>query len=177
MNDIIADESFDKKRQPLLKLSISGRHRGHYLWLLTQSYSAVSKNLRRQVRAIFTWYLKWDLRTIHDENAVLTDDELVVVRGILRKSKHTCLYVRNEHPLRFKLLNHTWYSNETHLMLSSYPKTFDVIEMVGVPNWGHVTGKFLLGICHMVSFSIYCGNLGTRWIQSFSHQQTWLVLQ
>ena len=50
---------------------------------------------------------KADLKTIHDENDVLTDDELVVVRGILRKSKHTCLYVRNEHPLRFKLLNHT----------------------------------------------------------------------
>ena len=39
-----------------------------------------------------------DLRTIHDENDVLTDDELVVVRGILRKSKHVCLYIRNEPP-------------------------------------------------------------------------------
>ena len=48
-----------------------------------------------------------DLRTIHDENDVLTDDELVVVRGILRKSKHVCLYIRNEPPLGFKLLNHT----------------------------------------------------------------------
>ena len=27
---IIASESLDKKRQPLLELSISGRHRGHY---------------------------------------------------------------------------------------------------------------------------------------------------
>ena len=33
---------------------------------------------------------KADLKTIHDENDVLTDDELVVVRGILRKSKHAC---------------------------------------------------------------------------------------
>ena len=27
------------------------------------------------------------------------------------------------------------------------------MKMVGVPNWGHVTGRFLLGICHMVKGS------------------------
>ena len=85
----------------MFELSILGRHRDHYLWLLTQSYSAAPKNLRRQARAIFTWYPKerGDLKTIHDENDVLTDDELFVVRSILRKRKHACLYIRNEHPL------------------------------------------------------------------------------
>ena len=85
MNDIIANKSLDKRRQLLLELSISGRHRRHYLWLLTQSYTAIPKNLRRQVKAIFVWYPKEraDLKMIHDENYVLTDDELVVVRGIL----------------------------------------------------------------------------------------------
>ena len=89
-------------------MSISGRHPDHYLWLLTQSYSTVPKKLRKQAGAIFTWYPKerGDLKTIHDENDVLTYDELVVVRGILRKSKHACLYIRNEHSLGSKLLNH-----------------------------------------------------------------------
>ena len=41
IDDIIADETLDKCRQPLLKLAISGRHRGHSLWLLTQSYTAI----------------------------------------------------------------------------------------------------------------------------------------
>ena len=45
-DDIIADESLDKQRQPLLELAISGRHKNHYLWLLTQSYTAAPKNLR-----------------------------------------------------------------------------------------------------------------------------------
>ena len=31
INDIIADETLDKRRQPLLELTISGRHRGHSL--------------------------------------------------------------------------------------------------------------------------------------------------
>ena len=32
-----------------------------------------------------------DLKMIHDENDVLTDDELVVDRNFLKKSRHTCL--------------------------------------------------------------------------------------
>ena len=34
---------------------------------------------------------------IHDENNVLTDDEIVVVRDFLRKPKHAYLYIPNEH--------------------------------------------------------------------------------
>ena len=37
IDDIIADETLDKCHQPLLELVILGRHRGHSLWLLTQS--------------------------------------------------------------------------------------------------------------------------------------------
>ena len=73
IDDIIANESLDKRRQPLLDLSISGRHRGHYLWLLTQFYCAIPKNIRRQTKAVFMWYPKEraDLKAIQDENDVL----------------------------------------------------------------------------------------------------------
>ena len=62
---------------------------------VSQSYSAIPKNLRRQAKAVFVWYPKTEpnLNVIHDENDVLTDDELVVVRGLLRKSKHAFLYI------------------------------------------------------------------------------------
>ena len=53
IDDIIANKDLDKRRQPLLELSISGRHRGHYLWLLTQSYKGIPKTLREQAKAIF----------------------------------------------------------------------------------------------------------------------------
>ena len=56
IDDIIANESLDKSRQPLLELCISGRHWGHYLWLLTQLYTVIPKNLRRQAKSIFVWY-------------------------------------------------------------------------------------------------------------------------
>ena len=51
------------------------------------------------------WYPKEraDLKMIHDENNVLTDDESVIVRGLLKESKHACLYTRNEHSRKFKV--------------------------------------------------------------------------
>ena len=107
IDDTIANKDLDKRRQPLLELSISGRHRGRYLWLLTQSYKGIPKKLRKQAKAIFLWYPKTriDLKMILDENDVLTDNELVVAGEFLKNSKHTCLYIQNEFPCRFKLLN------------------------------------------------------------------------
>ena len=63
--------------------------------MLTQSYSAIPKNLRRQAKTVFVWYPKEraDLKMIHDQNNVLTDDELVIDRAFLRTSKHACLYI------------------------------------------------------------------------------------
>ena len=42
-----------------------------------------------------------DLRTIHDENDVLTDNELVVARDFFKNSKLACLYIRNKFPRGF----------------------------------------------------------------------------
>ena len=58
IDDIIADETLDKSRQPLLELAISERHRGHSLWLLTQSYTAIPNNIRRQAKMLYVWYPK-----------------------------------------------------------------------------------------------------------------------
>ena len=77
IDDIIVNKDLDKRRQSVLELSILGRHRGHYLWLLTHSYNGIPKKLREQAKTIFVWYLKAkiDLKMIHEENDVLTDNE------------------------------------------------------------------------------------------------------
>ena len=64
--------------------------------------------LRRQTKSIFVWYSqeRADLKMIYDENNVLTDDELVIVRDFLRTSKHACFYIRIEYPHQFKVLSH-----------------------------------------------------------------------
>ena len=53
IDDIISDKSLDKWKQSLLKLAILGKHCNICLWFLTQSYSAISENLKRQAKAIF----------------------------------------------------------------------------------------------------------------------------
>ena len=100
IDDIIADETLDKRRQPLLELAISGRHRGHSLWLLTQSYTAVPNNIRRQAKMLYVWYPnnRTDLNTIHEENDVIGTEELARVKEKLKRGKHTCLIMRMEHP-------------------------------------------------------------------------------
>ena len=52
IDDIIADKTVDKRRQPLLGLAISGRHKGYLLWLLTHSYTAIPMNIRRQAKML-----------------------------------------------------------------------------------------------------------------------------
>ena len=73
----IAGESLDEWRQSPSELAVTGRHHNHYLWLLTQSYSAIPKDSRMQAEAMSIWYPKErpDLKMIHDENNFLTDDE------------------------------------------------------------------------------------------------------
>ena len=58
IDDIIANEALDKRHQLLLGLAILGRHRGHSLWLLTQSYTAIPNNIRRQAKMLYVWYPK-----------------------------------------------------------------------------------------------------------------------
>ena len=87
IDDIVADETLDKRRQPLLELAISGRHRGHSLWLLTQSYTAIPNNIRRQAKLLYVWYPKnrTDLNTIHEENDVIGQEELARVKAQLKQ--------------------------------------------------------------------------------------------
>ena len=87
IDDIIANEALDKCRQQLLELAISGRHRGHSLWLLTQSYTAVPNNIRRQAKMLYVWYPKnrTDLNTIHEENDIIGLEELARVKAELKR--------------------------------------------------------------------------------------------
>ena len=87
IDDMIANEALDKCHQPLLGLAISWRHRAHSLWLLTQSYTAIPNNIRRQAKMLYIWYPKnrTDLNTIHEENDVIEmQEELARVKKKLK---------------------------------------------------------------------------------------------
>ena len=86
INDIIADETLDTRRQPLLELAISGRHRAHSLWLLTQSYTAVPNDIRRQAKMLYVWHPKnrTDFNVTHEENSVIGPEEIARVKAELK---------------------------------------------------------------------------------------------
>ena len=74
IDDIMADKTLDKHRHtPLLDLAMSGKHKVHLLWLLTQAYSAVPKNIRREAKMLYVSYAKnrAGLNTVHEENNVI----------------------------------------------------------------------------------------------------------
>ena len=106
VDDVIADETLDKRRNPLLELAISGRHRKHSLWIITQSYTALPKNLRRQKKQLFVWYPseKSDLRMIDDETNLLEAHDLTEIKELLKSGEHACLFVRLKHPRFFRVL-------------------------------------------------------------------------
>ena len=105
IDDIIADEILDKRHQPLFELVIWGRHRGHSLWLLTQLYTAVPNNIRREAKMLYVWYPKngTDLNTIHEENDIIDPGELARVKAQLKRGKHTCLIMRMEQPKAYMI--------------------------------------------------------------------------
>ena len=87
-------------------MAISGKHRKHSLWLLTQSYAAVPKNIRRQAKMLYVWYPKnrTGLNIIHEENDFIeTPEELANIKKQLKLGKHTCLIMRMEHPIAYEI--------------------------------------------------------------------------
>ena len=105
IDDIIASEALHKHCQSLLELAISGRHRGYSLWLLTQSYTVIPNNIRRQEKMLYIWYPKnrTDLNIIHEENDVIEMEELARVKDELKQAKHTCLIMRMVHPRAYMI--------------------------------------------------------------------------
>ena len=45
-DDCSAEGEINKKRDALSELAFSSRHRNHSLWVLTQKYNSVSKDVR-----------------------------------------------------------------------------------------------------------------------------------
>ena len=50
IDDCSAEGEINKKRDALSELAFSGRHRNHSLWVLTQKYNSVSKDVREQIK-------------------------------------------------------------------------------------------------------------------------------
>ena len=53
-----AEGEINKKRDVLSELAFSGRHQNHSLWVLTQKYNSMSKDVREQIKWLCLFFTK-----------------------------------------------------------------------------------------------------------------------
>ena len=58
IDDCSAEGEINKKRDTFSELAFSGRHRNHSLWVLTQKYNSVSKDVREQIKWLCLFFTK-----------------------------------------------------------------------------------------------------------------------
>ena len=58
VDDCSAEHEINEKRDALSELAFSGRHRNHYLWVLTQKYSSIFNDVREQLKWLCLFFTK-----------------------------------------------------------------------------------------------------------------------
>ena len=107
VDDLVADEDMGKRRSALTELVNSGRHRGHSLWLLSQSYTSIPKTVRAQAQFVVTFWKKdikvWD-QLVAENAAACKPEDLERARSHLAKSRHNCAAIEVNPPASVHLL-------------------------------------------------------------------------
>ena len=97
IDDCSAEGEINKKRDALSELAFSGRHRNHSLWVLTQKYNSVSKDVREQI--------KWSFEDCLKENDVTPDkNERNRLKKFLQDRPYSKLILKCYQPIGYYLL-------------------------------------------------------------------------
>ena len=92
----------------LSMLAFSGRHTGQSVWVLTQKYNFVLKDLREQPRWVCLFHCK-DRDSIEDclrENGVIpTREQRALVRQKLAETKRAKLLLMTDQPVCYTVLS------------------------------------------------------------------------
>ena len=104
IDDCSALRALKKKAGMLSELTFSGRHAKQSVWVITQKYNSVLKDLREQTRWVALFHCK-DRDSFQDclrENDVIpTPEERGLVRQQLAETKHTKLLLKTDQPCAY----------------------------------------------------------------------------
>ena len=107
IDDCSAEGEINKKRDALSELAFSGRHRNHSLWVLTQKYNSVSKDVREQIKWLCLFFTK-DRDRFEDclrENDVIPDkSERDRLKKCLQDRPYSKLILKCYQPTGYHLL-------------------------------------------------------------------------
>ena len=91
----------------LSELAFSGRHAKMSVWVLTQKYNSVLKDLREQTRWVALFHYK-DRDSFEDclrQNDVIPSrDERAEVRQLLSETKHSLVILKTDQPTAYQVL-------------------------------------------------------------------------
>ncbi len=106
IDDCSHTKQMTKKRDMLSELTFSGRHKSQSVWVLTQKYNSVLKDLREQTKWVALFHCK-DRDSFEDclkENDVIPKKERIRLREKLSKTKHSKLLIKTDQPVAYELL-------------------------------------------------------------------------
>jgi Poxvirus A32 protein len=105
IDDMAASKALTKKKDMLSELAFSGRHAQQSVWVLTQRYNAVLKDLREQTKWVALFHCK-DRDSFEDclrENDIVPASEHAVLRAQLAATKHSKLLLKTSQPAAYKI--------------------------------------------------------------------------
>ena len=107
IDDCSASKALTKKKDMLSELAFSGRHAKQSVWVLTQKYNSVLKDLREQTRWVVLFHCK-DRDSFDEclrENDIVPPEERAIVRQQLAQTKHAKLLLKTDQPAAYRLLS------------------------------------------------------------------------
>ncbi|MEW8246789.1 MAG: ATPase/DNA packaging protein [Candidatus Thiodiazotropha endolucinida] len=108
IDDCSASTALTKKKDMLSMLAFSGRHAEQSVWVLTQKYNSVLKDLREQTRWVCLFHCK-DRDSFEDclrENDVIPSrEQRALVRQQLAETKHAKLLLKTDQPVGYTVLS------------------------------------------------------------------------
>ena len=108
IDDCSASQAMTKKRDTLLELAFSGRHAQQSVWVLSQRYNSVLKDLREQTQWVALFHCK-DRDSFEEclrENDVIASrEERVDIRRRLAEQKYAKLVLKTTNPSSYSCLS------------------------------------------------------------------------
>ena len=108
IDDCSASQAMAKKRDTLSELAFSGRHAQQSVWVLSQRYNAVLKDLRKQTQWVALFHCK-DRDSfeecLRENDVIATREERVAIRRQIASKKHAKLVLKTTQPAVYHLLD------------------------------------------------------------------------
>ena len=101
LDDLSATMALTEQKDMLSELAFRGHHANQSVWVLSQRYSSILKDLREKTKWVCLFYCM-DRNSFNEclsENDVIPREEISNVRKLLASTKHAKLIIKTDQPV------------------------------------------------------------------------------